>query len=488
MSPGAGADVVVVGAGPTGLLLAGDLAEAGADVLVLEKRFGRSNLTRAFAVHARTLEHLRVRGLAEALVATGQPVDRLQLFGSATLPLTGLDSPFPFVLVTPQHHVERLLLDRALDHGARLVEGVTVTDLTQDDDGVRLSGVDQDGGTTVTEAAYVVGTDGHRSRVRDALGLDFPGESVIRSLVLADVRLGSPPPDVLTARGNQEGFVFVAPFGDGWYRVIARDARREAEVDEPVSLAEVRDVVQRVLGTDLGMGETRWTSRFHSDERQVRRYRVGRALLAGDAAHVHSPAGGMGMNTGLQDAANLSWKLAAVLDGRARDDQLDTYHDERHPIGAQVLQVSGGLIRAALRRDPVTRAMRDVAIRTATSLPRVRAALVGRVSGVGLRYPAPAGSHRAVGSRAHRGGTDLPLSPARFVLAAPQRLLAAHHPAAVVRTVETDPAAPAVLVRPDGYLAWQQDPGGDDAAGLARAAARWGAVAPGQRPPGSAPR
>ena len=194
MSPGVGADVVVVGAGPTGLLLAGDLAEAGADVLVLEKRFGRSNLTRAFAVHARTLEHLRVRGLAEALVATGQPVDRLQLFGSATLPLTGLDSPFPFVLVTPQHHVERLLLERALDHGARLVEGVTVTDLTQDDDGVRLSGVDQDDGITVTEAAYVVGTDGHRSRVRDALGLDFPGESVIRSLVLADVRLGSPRP------------------------------------------------------------------------------------------------------------------------------------------------------------------------------------------------------------------------------------------------------------------------------------------------------
>ncbi|WP_156251722.1 FAD-dependent monooxygenase [Pseudactinotalea terrae] len=477
------ADVVVIGAGPTGLLLAGDLAEAGLQVRLLEKRSQRSNLTRAFAVHARTLEHLQVRGLADALVATGHPVDGLQLFGSVTLRLTGLDSPFPYLLVTPQLHVERLLLERALDHGVQIVEGAEVTGLSQDDGGVLVASRDAAGAgpgstSTVTAAPFAVGTDGYRSAVRDALGLDFPGRSAIRSLMLADVRLTAPPRDLLTVRGNSHGFVFVVPFGDGWHRVIARDARREVDVDSPASLEEVRDVVTRVLGTDLGMTEARWTSRFHSDERQVARYRVGRVLLAGDAAHVHSPAGGMGMNTGLQDAANLSWKLAAVLAGRAEEAMLDSYHDERHAVGEQVLRTSGGLIRAALLRHPLSRAMRDLAVRAALALPPASAALSGRVSGIALRYPAPQGSHALVGRRAVDGGVGLGIEGGRFALVAPEPLLARHRASRHLATCPIDAGVPAQLVRPDGYVAWARAPGDRGEAGLSQAMRRWGALTP----------
>jgi len=472
------ADVVVVGSGPTGLLLAGDLAEAGLQVRILEKRTERSNLTRAFAVHARMLEPLQVRGLAEALVATGHAVDGLQLFGSVTLRLTGLDSPFPFLLITPQLHVERLLLERALGHGVRIVQGAEVTGVSQDADGVRVTSRDVAGvASTVTAASFAVGTDGYRSAVRDALGLDFPGRSAIRSLMLADVRLTDPPADLLTVRGNSHGFVFVVPFGDGWYRIIARDARREVDVDHPVALEEVRGVVQRVLGTDLGMAQARWTSRFHSDERQVSRYRVGRVLLAGDAAHVHSPAGGMGMNTGLQDAANLSWKLAAAIEGRTESALLDTYHDERHAVGVQVLRTSGALIRAAMRRHPLTRTLRDVAFRALLALPPVSGTLSGRVSGIALRYPAPAGAHASVGRRAVDGGIGLGIEGGRFALVGPEPLLARHRTARRLATSAAE--QPAQLVRPDGYIAWARDPGDPSDAGLWQALRRWGAVSSG---------
>lgn len=464
--PGPDTDVVVVGAGPTGLLLAGDLAGAGARVAVLERRTEASGLTRAFAVHARTLEQLDARGLADRLVALGTRLDEFRLFGRATVDLTGLSSRFPFLLVMPQYQVELLLRERALAAGARLHHGIRVERVRQDD-GVTVSwtGSGAAGAAGEIRARYLVGTDGHHSTVRDALGLDFPGSAVARSLVLADVLMDPPPPDVLTADGNADGFCFVVPYGDGWFRVIARDRRVERPDDEPVTLDEVAGISRAVFGTDWGMRDPRWMSRFHSDERQVRRYRVGRAFLAGDAAHVHSPAGGQGMNTGLQDAANLGWKLAAVLNGTAPDTLLDSYHAERHPVGRTVLRTSGGLIRAAMLRSRIARALRNRIVATVLGLPGPGRRIREQLTGIGIGYRRPRGAHRLVGTRAAdvtgADGTRLyeALRGGHAVLVAPS---GAPAPGPGVRTLAVPGVLP-YLVRPDGYVAWA---GPDPAAAL----------------------
>src|SRR5690242_18403112 len=280
------ADVVIAGAGPTGLLLAGDLAEAGVRATVLESRQGESNLTRAFALHARSLELLDARGLADRLVEMGQRVRGLRLFDQLTVDLSGLPSRYPYVLITPQYNIERALEDRAVAAGARIVRGCQVIGLHQDSDGVDVQTNDE-----TYRAGYVVGADGVRSTVRTSLGLEFPGKAIVKSLMLADVRLTDAPKDVLAVNAAGDCFAFVAPFGDGWYRIFAWDRRNPLPDSAPVDLDEVRTVTRRALGTDFGMHDPRWMSRFHSDERQVASYRVGRVFLAGDAAHVHTPAG-----------------------------------------------------------------------------------------------------------------------------------------------------------------------------------------------------
>src|SRR3954467_15451877 len=206
-------DVIVVGAGPTGLLLAGDLAAAGVSCTVLERRVEESNLTRAFAVHARTLEELDARGLADELLATGTVVRGLRLFNRTRVDLGVLPGRFPFLLVTPQYEVERLLQQRAEKAGARIQQGAEVVAVAQDVRGVCVRLAD---GRTV-RSAYLVGADGVRSRVREAVGIPFPGKAVLRSIILADVRLTEAPADVLTVNARRGCFAFVAPFGDGWY-------------------------------------------------------------------------------------------------------------------------------------------------------------------------------------------------------------------------------------------------------------------------------
>ncbi|MFC9325782.1 FAD-dependent monooxygenase [Kitasatospora sp. NPDC057015] len=470
-------DVVVVGAGPTGLLLAGDLATAGVRVTVLEKRGGESNLTRAFAVHARTLEQLDARGLADDLIATGTALSSLRLFGRLRIELGALPTRFPFVLITPQSNTERLLQERALKAGATILRGVEVTGLRQDAEQVRIETV-ENGATAVHRARYAVGADGVHSTVRDLLGIPFPGESVVNSVLLADVRLERAPEEVLTVGANENGFAFVAPFGDGWYRVIAWDRARQLPDSEPASLNEIADITRRALGEDYGLHDARWSSRFHSDERQAPNYRSGRVFLAGDAAHCHSPAGGQGMNTGLQDAANLSWKLAAAVRGWAPDALLDTYQTERHPVGRAVLRSSGALVRLALARSAATRALRSAVTGFADNLGPVAARGARTVSGIGVRYPAGKDAHPLAGRRVPdlrltglhpaeglSGGAGGPgrlyeaLRTGRFVLVSNDELSAADPWAD--RVVTAAPADPhgklsdtVLLIRPDGYAAW----------------------------------
>ena len=467
------ADVIVVGAGPTGLLLAGDLATAGIPVTLVEKRPHRiSNLSRAFVLHARTLEQLDARGLADELESKGQTLDRLRLFSRLTVDLTTLPSRFNHLLVLPQYEVERALERRAVEAGVRFAYETEVTGLVQDADGVTLrvrttAGAEgADRGPGELRAAYVVGTDGMRSAVREAVGLPFPGRSAIRSVVLADVRLAEEPETLLTVNAVGDAFAFLAPFGDGYYRVIGWDRRRDVADDAPLDLDEVKEITRLALGRDYGMHDARWMSRFHSDERQAPAYRVGRVFLAGDAAHVHTPAGGQGMNTGLQDAANLGWKLAATLNGHVGADLLDTYQSERHPVGKSVLRSSGGLVRLAMANRPWTLTARTLLTTFLDHARPARTRMIGQITGIGYSYASPRGAHPLTGKRVpdvslRDGRLYEALRGGRFVLVTPSDAPAA--PAPDTRKDRLTVASWAsdrrttLLVRPDGYAAWASE-------------------------------
>ena len=456
-------DVVIAGGGPTGLLLAGDLARTGVNCAVFERRPGRSGLTRAFAVHTRTLEQLDARGVADQLIASGTPLPQLELLTGARLDLSRLPSRFPYVLIAPQYETERVLEERAKHLGAHIRYGAEVTGLTQYPDGVEVA-VTQDGQRGQVRAAYVVGADGIHSTVRQALGIPFPGKPVVRSVMLADVLLTQPPLHALTVNSTGDAFALVAPFGDGWYRLIAWDLNNQPPEDTPVSLAEVSDAVRRALGTDYGMHDPRWLSRFHSDERQVPRYRDGRALLAGDAAHAHSPAGGQGMNTSIQDAANLGWKLAATVQGWAPDPLLDTYQAERHKVGQRVLRDSGALLRIGLTCPPALVPVRNMLLYAVTRVPMTARFLAEALSGLNVSYPAPRGGHPLTGKRV----ADLPLADGRrlyealrgggFLLASSPGALLAEATSGYDDRVEAVTVARSsgtiALIRPDAYIAW----------------------------------
>ncbi|HET6860604.1 MAG TPA: FAD-dependent oxidoreductase [Streptomyces sp.] len=464
-SPGV-RDVIVVGAGPTGLLLAGDLAAAGVPVTVVERRpAGISNLTRAFGVHARTLEQLDARGLADELIETGRPLTRMRLFDRLSLDLSALPSRFPFLLITPQYEVERLLLSRAEKNGATFLYGTKVTAVAQSEDGVEVEVRYEDDSTGTLHGAYAVGADGVRSTVRESLGLPFPGHSVIKSIVLADVRLEQEPSRTVAVRGVGDAFGFIIPFGDGYWRVGGWD-RTSGDVPdtEPTDIEELRSIAVRAFGSDFGMHDARWVSRFHSDERQTPSYRVGRVLLAGDAAHTHSPAGGQGMNTGIQDAANLGWKLAAVVNGWAPEGLLDTYHDERHPVGKAVLRSSGAIVRLAMAHNPAQLALRSALSLLVGRVRPVGRRALGQVTGIGYAYGGPRGAHPLTGRRVpdvelRSGRLYEALRAGRFVLitpGAPDEAGTGREDRLVVAQWASDRRT-TLLVRPDGYVAWAAD-------------------------------
>jgi 2-polyprenyl-6-methoxyphenol hydroxylase-like FAD-dependent oxidoreductase len=339
------------------------------------------------------------------------------------------------------------------------VRGAEVVGLTQDDDGVTVQCAD---GTSIA-TKYVVGCDGAHSAVRQLVGIEFTGKQYETHILLADVHLTRAPEETLTGVTNERGAVLMIPFGDGWFRAIAWDRLREqAPLKEPVTIEEIRDSFHRIADDDFGMTDMRWSSRFLSERKQAERYRAGRVFIAGDAAHVHSPLGGQGMNTGIADAMNLGWKLAAAVRGTAPGWLLDSYERERLPVGAAVLRLTDAFNQLVLGRSRAQRLVQSLAVGAITRLPAGRRFMAGRLSQIGINYPrASRDDHRMVGRRmpdVDCGGTRLYelLRGGRFVMVT-NADVDVDRPD-VVHAVHRDDGLPAtVLVRPDGYVAWADD-------------------------------
>lgn len=459
-------DVLVVGAGPTGLTAAGDLARVGRSVTVLERWPSVNPASRAFATMARTLEVLDARGIAEELLAHAHKAPGVTLFGGARLDLSQLESPYQFAMITPQTNVDQAIAAYAVAHGADIRRGAEVVALEQDADGMSVTARPHHGGPeTRWRAKYLIAADGAHSTVRELLDVDFPGKTVLSSIVLADVKLADGPTGGgLTLGSTRNELAFLAPYdrheGDGrWYRAMVWDRAHQVPDSEPVDRAEIVGILGRAMKADLGLLEISWKSRFHCDERQVAQYRHGRVFLVGDAAHVHSPMGGQGMNTGIQDAANLAWKIDAALAG-ADDAVLDSYQHERHPIGKRVLLQSGLIARGVTLHPRIARGLRNLVAPRLLRIPRIRDVVAGSFAGTTLRYGHRADESALVGTRA----TQIPLIGDRLTLLQrePGFVLVRECGRAAVgvtdlHQAERADAGPAVLVRPDGYIAWAGD-------------------------------
>ncbi len=400
--------IVVVGAGPTGLALAAELALAGVRCLVLDRRDGPRSDSRAICLHARSMEMLDLRGLAGVFAGAGLPVPSFPLGPKrAEIRFGVLDSDFRYLLDIPQSQIEQLLAARAVELGAEIRWSSRVTGIEQDDAGIRVSVADG----TVIPAAYAVACDGVRSFVREAIGMPFPGFPNPGSVILADLHLDGLPMTSAYGDLSRGGMLLMFPFRNGSCRVVLYDyARAGVPVSEPVTLDDVRAGLLRITGQDFGPRDMYWSGRYRSESRQAPGYRGGRILLAGDAAHAHSPAGAQGLNTGLQDAMNLGWKLGAVLAGWAPDRLLDSYHVERHPVGQAVLALTGRQFRLNTARTTGRRALRWAVHRLVVPLPPVQARLARDYSGVSIGYPQTGrdAAHAMAGKRLPPGVVSLP--------------------------------------------------------------------------------
>ncbi|MGI9002549.1 MAG: FAD-dependent monooxygenase, partial [Pseudonocardia sp.] len=325
-------DVIVAGGGPTGVMLASELRLHGVHALVLEKDAEPTRIVRGLGLHARSVEVMDQRGLLERFLALGKQYPVGGFFAGISKPSPDrLDTAHPYVLGIPQTTVERLLTEHATELGVEIRRGCELVGLSQDEHGVTAELADG----TQLRSRYLVGCDGGRSTVRKLLGVGFPGEPSSVETLLGKVEVTAPQETLMAVvaevRKTQLRFGAM-PLGDGVYRVVAPAAGVAENRTVPPTLDELKQQLRATASTDFGAHSPRWLSRFGDATRLAERYRTGRVLLAGDAAHIHPPMGGQGLNLGIQDAFNLGWKLAAEIGGWAPEGLLDSYHTERHPV------------------------------------------------------------------------------------------------------------------------------------------------------------
>lgn len=490
-------DVVIAGAGPTGLMLACELRLAGVDVVVADRLAARTGESRAGGMHARTMEVLDQRGVLDRFLAAGVPRS-IGHFSGLWLDFDRFETRHPRSLVLLQSHIERLLEEWATELGVRVRWASEVTGIRQNDSGVEVEVGGPEGLRTTLRARYLVGCDGGRSAVRKLAGIGFPGTPATVTALLGDVELTDPPAESLFMQRRTGGDFSVFAFEPGWYRVITTEHGRVADQREPVTFEELRESLLGIAGTDFGMHSPRWVSRFGDAARQAERYREGRVLLAGDAAHIHFPAGGQGLNLGVQDAVNLGWKLASVVHGRAPEILLDSYQAERYPVAERVLHNTRAQT-ALTRPGPQTDALRDV-LRSLIEYDDVNRHLGGMITALDLRYPM-GDDHPLTGRRAPdvdlkthdghrrvfellrtarpvlldlRGDTELAATAGSWadrVDLVEARSAADHWP---VWPGDGTPAPAALLIRPDGHVAWTAPAGTTpDPAALRTALTTW---------------
>jgi 3-(3-hydroxy-phenyl)propionate hydroxylase len=463
--------VVIAGGGPTGLMLAAELALAGIDVVIVERRTSQDlDGSRAGGLHSRTIEVLDQRGIAERFLSEGQEHPFVGYAGTF-LDISDFPTRHNYLLALWQSHVERILAGWVGELGVPILRGCEVVGFAQDGSGVDV----ELSGDTSLRSEYLVGCDGGRSVIRKAAGIDFPGWDPSISAQIAEVEMDEEPEIGMRPEGGGIGPVNREE-GGGPYRVVLLE-RYVEHTSEP-TLQGLREALVAAYGTDYGVHSPTWISQFTDMTRQAASYREGRVLLAGDAAHVHGPHGGQGLNTGVQDAVNLGWKLAQVVDKTSPESLLDTYHAERHPVGARVLHNTMAQV-ALSRTDERSKALRDTVLEL-LSMDEPRRRIAAMLSGLDIHYDLGEG-HPLLGRRMpdlDLHTADGPtraftlLHDARPVLlnlgepggfdvspwANRVRLVDAKHAGVWELPVLGEIAAPpAALIRPDGHVAWAGD-------------------------------
>ncbi|TGD84729.1 hypothetical protein BayCH28_24310 [Mycolicibacterium sp. CH28] len=478
--------VLIAGGGPTGLMLAGELALAGVDAAIVERRTSQDVLgQRAGGLHSRTIEVLDQRGIADRFLAAGRPM-QVTGFAQIRLDISDFPTPHPYGLALWQNEIERILAEWVTELGVPIQRGTEVTGFVQDHAGVDI----ELSGDRSLRAQYLVGCDGGRSRIRKAAGIEFPGWDPTTSYLLAQVELADEPDWGI--RRDAIGIHGVNRERDGEpVRVMVTERTLSPAAGEP-KLRDLSEALHMVYGKDFGIHSPTSIARFTDVTRQAQTYRDRRVLLAGDAAHIHHPAGGQGLNTGVQDAVNLGWKLAQVIEGVSPDSLLDTYHGERHPVAARVLRATMAQV-ALLRTDDRTTELHGV-VAELLGMDEPRKRLAARMSGLDIRYDLGDG-HPLLGRRIPDLVLDTTDGPTRiFDLLHQARpvLLTLGEPGDLdiagwggrIRLVQagfdgpcdlpvigTVAAPSAVLIRPDGHVAWVGV--GRSGIGLADALTTW---------------
>ena len=470
-------DVIVAGGGPTGLMLASELRLHGVHVLVLEKDAEPTKIVRSRGLHARSIEIMDQRGLLERFLALGKQYPLIGFAGIRKPAPDRLDTAHPFTLGMPQPVTDRLLAEHAAELGAEIRRGRELTGLSQDGQGVTAELADG----TQLRARYLVGCDGGRSTVRKLLGIDFPGEPPKVETLIGELEITEDPATVaaITEEIRKTQLRFgVAPVGDGVFGFVVPAEGVAEDRTVPPTLEEVKRQLVVIAGTDFGAHSPRWLSRFGNSTRLADHYRAGRALLAGDAAHIHSPAGGQGLNLGIQDAFNLGWKLAAEVNGWAPEGLLDSYHTERRPVAADVLDNTRAQMEL-MSVEPGPRSVRRL-VSELMDFEDVNRYLIEKITAIGIRYDFGEG-HELLGRRLRdvglkRGRLYALMHGGRgLLLDQTGRLSVTGWAERVDHVVDVSEEldVPAVLLRPDGHVAWA----GEDQQDLLSQLGKWfGAV------------